>query len=94
MDTEDLLRWYDENEELYKELTSFVSENAIKDILAKEGLEEGIEYAFSGGKVITHVEDREFLDCLFLFLILSRKMINELIAKLLKVKNDKKSEVN
>jgi len=93
MDTEDLLRWYDENEELYKELTSFV-ENAIKDILAREGLEEGIEYAFSGGKVITHIEDREFLDCLFSFLILSRKMINELIAKLLNVKNDKKSEVN
>jgi ppGpp synthetase/RelA/SpoT-type nucleotidyltranferase len=44
MNTEDLLRWYDENEELYKELTNFV-EKTIKNILTKEGLEEGIEYA-------------------------------------------------
>jgi putative GTP pyrophosphokinase len=52
MNTEDLLTWYDDNEELYKELTNFV-EKAIKNILTEEGLEEGIEYALVDSRLKT-----------------------------------------
>jgi putative GTP pyrophosphokinase len=52
MDTEDPLTWYDDNEESYKELTNFV-EKSIKNILTKEGLEEGIEYALVDSRLKT-----------------------------------------
>jgi hypothetical protein len=51
MNKEDLLRWYVENEELYKELTNFV-EKAIKIFLTNEGLEE-IEYALVDSRLKT-----------------------------------------
>jgi putative GTP pyrophosphokinase len=51
MNKEDLLRWYDENEELYRELTTFV-EKVIKKFLTNEGL-EGIEYALVDSRLKT-----------------------------------------
>jgi len=52
MNTEDFLGWYDENKQLYNELTEFVKK-AIENILDKEGLEEGIEYALVNSRLKT-----------------------------------------
>ncbi len=52
MNTEDFRGWYDENEQLYNELTEFVKK-AIENILDREGLEEGIEYALVNSRLKT-----------------------------------------